>query len=194
MKKQSLAERKKSKNIEAIMHIALHYFEKNGYDNTTIEQLCDEAMISQSTFFNYFGTKEKVVELIMLDGLKDYEEYSEKVRKEMDDPIEAVRSAMMFICDATAKYCNTVSVFHRIAMQREEFRRIEADHYAMGASLIESAFEQSGRTCPLSNESLKIIMGGCYTNPFLTYSPEVAAERIRTTVTEFLDYLFIWKA
>ena len=75
MSKTGLAERKKNRNIEIVMHNALHYFEANGYDNTTIEQLCDAAMISQSTFFNYFGTKEKIVELVMKDGLKDCYEF-----------------------------------------------------------------------------------------------------------------------
>lgn len=189
MDKISLAERKKQQKIDEIMHSALHYFEENGYDNTRIDQLCDAAMISQSTFYNYFGNKEKIVELIMMDGLKDYCEYTDEILEKSEDPFDAVRKILLMICDSSAKYCNTVSVFHRIALQNEDLKRIEEEHNALGAGLIEYAFEKTGRSCPLNNETLKVILGGCYTNPFLTLPPEQAGGKVRETVMEFLDFL-----
>ena len=190
MGKTGLAERKKNRNIEIVMHNALHFFEANGYDNTTIEQLCDEAMISQSTFFNYFGTKEKIVELVMRDGLKDCYEFREKILAEGGDPREAARKLLMFLCDANEKYCNTVSVFHRIALQRQEFRDIEAEHNVLGAQMVEAAFESSGSVCPLSRETLETVLGGCFADPFLTLPPKEACARTRRTITELLDHLF----
>ena len=190
MGKTGLAERKKNRNIEIVMHNALHFFEDNGYDNTTIEQLCDAAMISQSTFFNYFGTKEKIVELVMRDGLKDCYEYREKLLAEDTDMREAARKLLMFICDANDKYCNTVSVFHRIALQRPEFKDIEEEHNALGAQIVEAAFECMGRVCPLSNETLKVLLGGCFADPFLTLSPKEACARTRQSISELLDHLF----
>ena len=190
MNKPGLAERKKNRNIEIVMHNALHYFEENGYDNTTIEQLCDAAMISQSTFFNYFGTKEKLVELVMRDGLKDCYEFREKILAETGDMQEAARKMLMFICDANDKYCNTVSVFHRAALQRQEFRAIEEEHNVLGAEMVEAAFESAGRKCPLSTDTLKVILGGCFADPFLTLPPDEACARTRQTISELLDYLF----
>ena len=169
MGKPGLAERKKNRNMEIVMHNALHFFEDNGYDNTTIEQLCDAAMISQSTFFNYFGTKEKIVELVMKD---------------------AAKKMLMFICRANDKYCRTVSVFHRIALQRQEFRDIEEEYNALGAQMLEAEFESRGRKCPLSNETLKVMLGGIFAEPMLTLPPEEACAKIRQTVSEFLDYIF----
>lgn len=190
MSKTGLAERKKNRNIEVVMHNALHYFEANGYDNTTIEQLCDAAMISQSTFFNYFGTKEKIVELVMKDGLKDCYEFREKILAETADMKEAARKMLMFICDANDKYCNTVSVFHRIALQRQEFRAIEEEHNVLGAQMVEAAFESAGKKCPLSRETLETVLGGCFADPFLTLPPDEACARTRRTISELLDYLF----
>ncbi|MCQ2563499.1 MAG: TetR/AcrR family transcriptional regulator [Mogibacterium sp.] len=190
MSKTGLAERKKNRNMEIVMHNALHFFEENGYDNTTIEQLCDAAMISQSTFFNYFGTKEKIVELVMKDGLKDCFEYREMLLSETDDMQDAARKMLMFICDANEKYCNTVCVFHRIALQRQEFRDIEEEHNALGAQMVESAFESEGKACPFSTETLKVILGGCFTDPFLTLSPKEACARTRQSISELLDHLF----
>jgi len=56
-----LRERKKQKTRESIQRTALRLFEKQGYEETTIEQVSAAAEISPSTFFNYFPTKEDVV-------------------------------------------------------------------------------------------------------------------------------------
>jgi AcrR family transcriptional regulator len=56
-----LRERKKQKTRESIQRTALRLFEKQGYEETTIEQIAAAAEISPSTFFNYFPTKEDAV-------------------------------------------------------------------------------------------------------------------------------------
>ena len=56
-----LRQRKKLKTKAAIQRAALRLFKKNGYDETTVEDIAAAAEISPSTFFNYFPTKEDVV-------------------------------------------------------------------------------------------------------------------------------------
>src|SRR3989442_13427851 len=56
-----LRERKKQKTREAIQRTAMRLFEKQGYEETTVEEIAGAAEISPSTFFNYFPTKEDVV-------------------------------------------------------------------------------------------------------------------------------------
>jgi AcrR family transcriptional regulator len=56
-----LRERKKLKTREAIQRTAMRLFDKQGYEETTIEEIAAAAEISPSTFFNYFPTKEDVV-------------------------------------------------------------------------------------------------------------------------------------
>jgi len=57
----SLRERKKLKTREAIQREAMRLFQKQGYEETTIEQIAAAVEISPSTFFNYFPSKEDVV-------------------------------------------------------------------------------------------------------------------------------------
>ena len=56
-----LRERKKLKTKAAIQRAALRLFKRQGYEETTIEQIAAAADISESTFFNYFKEKEDVV-------------------------------------------------------------------------------------------------------------------------------------
>jgi AcrR family transcriptional regulator len=58
---RGLRERKKQKTRESIQREAMRLIEKQGYDQTTIEQIAAAVEISPSTFFNYFPTKEDVV-------------------------------------------------------------------------------------------------------------------------------------
>jgi AcrR family transcriptional regulator len=56
-----LRERKKQKTRDSIQRTALRLFEKQGFEQTTIEQIAAAVEISPSTFFNYFPTKEEVI-------------------------------------------------------------------------------------------------------------------------------------
>lgn len=56
-----LRERKKLKTRESIQNEAMRLIGKQGYEQTTVEQIAAAAEISPSTFFNYFPSKEDVV-------------------------------------------------------------------------------------------------------------------------------------
>ncbi|HEY9266735.1 MAG TPA: TetR family transcriptional regulator [Mycobacterium sp.] len=52
-----LRERKKRRTREAVRRAAFELFQKNGYPNTTIEQIAEVADVSPRTFFRYFPNK-----------------------------------------------------------------------------------------------------------------------------------------
>jgi AcrR family transcriptional regulator len=58
---KGLRERKKLKTRESIQREAMRLIVKQGYEQTTIEQIANAVEISPSTFFNYFPSKEDVV-------------------------------------------------------------------------------------------------------------------------------------
>ncbi|HEY5221435.1 MAG TPA: helix-turn-helix domain-containing protein [Microbacteriaceae bacterium] len=53
-------ERKRASARLAMERIALELGHAHGYENTTVEMICEVGQISQRTFFNYFGSKEGV--------------------------------------------------------------------------------------------------------------------------------------
>ena len=92
-----LRERKKLKTKAAIQRAALRLFKRQGYEETTVEEIAAAADISESTFFNYFPSKEDVV---------IYDEY---------DP-------MMFAALASAPKGETLAqTFQRVLVQLGDF-------------------------------------------------------------------------
>lgn len=54
-------ERNKLHTLRAIYQSALYLFDKQGFDNTTVEEIASGAGVTQRTLFNYFPTKESIV-------------------------------------------------------------------------------------------------------------------------------------
>jgi AcrR family transcriptional regulator len=55
MKKPTpLRERKKAATRATVLRLANELFRSKGYDNTTIDEICEASLISKRTFFRYF--------------------------------------------------------------------------------------------------------------------------------------------
>jgi AcrR family transcriptional regulator len=58
---RGLRERKKARTRRTIRTEAFRLFRKQGYSETTVDQIAAAAKISSRTFFRYFQNKEQVV-------------------------------------------------------------------------------------------------------------------------------------
>lgn len=56
-----LRERKRIATQQAIEWAAIDLVNRLGYDHVTVDMICEAAMVSPGTFFNYFGSKEGVI-------------------------------------------------------------------------------------------------------------------------------------
>lgn len=66
----SRRERKKLATRTALIATSKRMFLENGFEKTTLEQICDEVDIHVTTFFKYFTSKEELVFARMLDVLQ----------------------------------------------------------------------------------------------------------------------------
>jgi AcrR family transcriptional regulator len=76
-----------------IADMAIDLFSRNGYEQTTIDDICDVARISRTTFFRYFKSKEDV----LLNGFVDMDETllaALLARPDSETPRAAIRRAL----------------------------------------------------------------------------------------------------
>ncbi len=59
--KQSLRERKKQRTADDLFEAAVTLFAARGYDDVSVEEICELAEVGRATFFRYYGTKAGLV-------------------------------------------------------------------------------------------------------------------------------------
>jgi len=87
-----LRERKKAAARANVLEIAHRLFHKQGFDATTIEQICAEALISKRTFFRYYRDKEALVFPNREERLEVFVSFLE-VNRDVENPFESLRLA-----------------------------------------------------------------------------------------------------
>ncbi len=59
---ESRTERKKKETQQKIINVAMDSFQRQGFNNTTMEQIAEEADIARKTLYNHFPVKEAIVD------------------------------------------------------------------------------------------------------------------------------------
>src|ERR1017187_10508327 len=121
-----LRERKKAKTRGEIQAHALRLFREQGYDATTVQQIIEEAEVSESTFFRYFPTKAEVVLSDDFDPL-----ITEAFRRQPPElsPVQALRAAFKSAFDElSAQEESEQQERMRISLSVPELRAGMLDH------------------------------------------------------------------
>ena len=92
-----LREEKKERQRQAILEMAVTMFRERGFEQTRVQDVTDRLRISEGTFFNYFPTKQSVLDAAAVDLLDrtmallhdDVEDDDRPVRERLE---ELVRS------------------------------------------------------------------------------------------------------
>jgi AcrR family transcriptional regulator len=93
-----LRERKKLRTRASLLDAALSLSDRQGYENTTVEQIADAADVSPRTFARYFPTKDSVI-VALLAGLT-LAVNTELARQPADlPPFEALLAANLAVMD-----------------------------------------------------------------------------------------------
>jgi len=90
-----LRERKKAAARANVLEIAHRLFHENGFDATTLEQICSEALISKRTFFRYFRDKESLVFPNREERLAVFVAFLE-ANQNVENPFDSLRLATRF--------------------------------------------------------------------------------------------------
>lgn len=78
---------------QELMTIARELFCEKGYEQTMVQDICQQAGVAKGTFFYYFPTKEDVLKAIFVEWTKKFvEEYAQKA-----EGMDAVRKLRLFL-------------------------------------------------------------------------------------------------
>ena len=82
--------KKRSSTKSRIVKAAWNLFYKNGYDQTTVEDIINASKTSKGTFYHYFKGKEA-----LLNSLSDlFDEKYEQLEKEIDDSFSTIETLL----------------------------------------------------------------------------------------------------
>lgn len=85
-----LRERQKVERRQAISKAAIELFERQGFQNTTIEQIASQAGVSAPTVFKYFGNKQEIILEILHDADQRALKDTRNQIPEIEDPVDAL--------------------------------------------------------------------------------------------------------
>ena len=139
-----LRERKKARTRAEIQTHAFRLFSEQGYVATTVQQIIEEAEVSESTFFRYFPTKADVVLLDDFDPV-----ITEAFRRQPPEliPVQALRAAFRSAFDELSPQEESEQQERmRIILSVPELRAAMLDQFASAMGLLaEELAERAGR-------------------------------------------------
>lgn len=151
-----LRERKKTKTRAAIQGHALRLFSEQGYDATTVEQICDAAEVSESTFYRYFPAKPDVVLWDDLDAL-----FVRAIKEQPPGiaPMPAIRAAFRIVFGQLTRQQQAEQLQRvTLSLAVPELRATMFDQFAQGIQLLaDTLAERTGR--PNDDLALRTLAG-----------------------------------
>lgn len=91
--KPNLRDLKMEETRIALVEAAVHLFETQGFDQTTVDDIVSRVRVSPSTFFRYFGSKEDVVFADTVSRMTRVEA-ALQAPTAVDDPLSAAQRAI----------------------------------------------------------------------------------------------------
>lgn len=97
-----------------IVDTALQLFSKNGYDKTSIRDIAKHANMSLGLLYNYFASKEQLLEAIVQEGIDDLKHSLDLARQSHHDLFSLLKTIFSVI----ARKRNHWQLLHIIRTQR----------------------------------------------------------------------------
>ena len=86
-------ERRKARTRAALLAAARALFASQGLEQTTIAQIAERADVATGSFYNYFSTKEQLLEALLEDELASQRDLLRRRQDQVDDAAEKISIA-----------------------------------------------------------------------------------------------------
>jgi AcrR family transcriptional regulator len=126
---QSRNERRRAATRARLLAAARRLFASQGFEVTTMRDIAGEADVALGSFYNYFRTKDEVLEALLEDALREQLRLLVERQEQVDDPAERI----------------SIAHRHLLSAVREDpdwgwlLVRLQVDHRALDTALSERA-------------------------------------------------------
>jgi AcrR family transcriptional regulator len=137
--------------MSAIRAAALELFARQGYHSTSISQIAKEAGVSKGLLYNYFASKEVLLEDIILGALGAADQLTQQLESMEGGPSEQLRwltEATFATVQENLPYWKLMAALAMQADQLEAIKPLLKEKEEQNVRLIAAIFEQLGAKQP----------------------------------------------
>ena len=110
----SRVERRKEKTRKALLAVTLKLFREKGIYWTTIEDITERADIGKGTFYQYFQTKEDLLEVLLSQGLEALLARTREAAQALDPGPQTVNRIIQAQLDFHLEHKEYLVLFHQV--------------------------------------------------------------------------------
>lgn len=114
----------RQKSMETIKEVALELFAHNGYHSTSISQIAKEAGVSKGLLYNYFSSKEELLQTIVLETIAVGERLMELLQVP-EDPFLQLKHLTDASLQTIKSNLHYWKLFTSLAFQTDVFTSLE---------------------------------------------------------------------
>ena len=132
-----------------ILGAALHAFALKGFAQCSMEYIAKKAGISKGLAYNYFSSKDTLLEEVMLDGFKTIEQLLAKAF--VPDPLQTLINMLDVFFESFEKDKEFWTIYIRVGTQPEIMDKMKNFHESKSDEIIQSMthlFKQLGAEDP----------------------------------------------
>lgn len=158
----TLWDKKKHNNKREMIRAARNLFEAKGYHNTSVKELCEEVMISKTTFFNYFGSKDQLIRIIFDSAFEDTKNTVESKFGDEGNPIDAIECVLDCMIGDVAAYPEVSTTAFELMIRSEEMRTFKDGYEKLILKYIKKAKHENMIRDDLSEDVATVMLMGSF--------------------------------
>jgi AcrR family transcriptional regulator len=86
--------RKRKRTRERLLHAAKQVMAETGAEAATIAEIAAAAEVSPGTFYNYFQTREEILDAVAASFVEEFRRVMDAIQRAVDDPAERIAIAI----------------------------------------------------------------------------------------------------
>lgn len=185
-------ERKKLQTRNSIIETARKLFEKKGFQEVIIDEIAETVDISRATFFNYFASKDALLETIAIEESNNLVEMLQSDQLSKESVKSRLRHLLLRLTDDTVNYLLlTNTIILTTALKHNASDASEELLYSIFIKEIDKGRKTGEIQSSLSDQELAAVLFGSYygvmTLQFSDDNPDATKKRMRRVVDELLD-------